>query len=453
MCQSYLLIWNLELIKQNQTVNDDGVGVCITGQIESDEVHDSEKADLPDYNFLLQSSGAPFNPGDSGTVIVRENKGAIELIGVVTGSFESEKRGGKDYVACLLLSKGLQLLNSKYNKQFSVLQQSAKVEKFNDDVIFAGSEIWIKITLQSVKSPEDIAEIDYQFVEIIHNLVDNMKDDDISSINLQLEEENEKRLSTCVSKMEDLDGSLCDSPAVRCYYLCMNGCSFLYKGEYSESMKELSAAAKMITRLPCRNRLLCRMITYATWNLLKTEKLGEMKEILAVAESYMAEMRHINVCPNSSMGYYFFDYARFYIRRGKNDNALEKANAALVQFRQGKKPSVGKILALAMVARLYLSCGDDFERMNDKIVASRINEAQELLHEARQSSANTIVEETTILLTEIDLYYRAGNVERALTIARKCFDVASESNLKEEQQRANIRIKSMMEMSSKLRKL
>ena len=118
-----------------------------------------------------------------------------------------------------------------------MLHSSKAVRKRHDAVILAGSEIWIKTQLQSVKSPEDIAEIDYQFVEIIHNLIDNMKDDDISTTNLQLEEENEKRLSICGSKMEEIDKSICDSPAVRCYHLCMNGCSFLYKGEFNKSMR------------------------------------------------------------------------------------------------------------------------------------------------------------------------------------------------------------------------
>ena len=210
-------------------------------------------------------------------------------------------------------------------------------------------------------------------------------------------------------------------------------------------MKELTAAAKMIIKLPCRNRLLCRMITYATWNLLKTEKLSDMKDVLSVAEPYMTLMRHFNVCPNSSMGYYFFDYARFYIKKGNNYKALEKANASLVQFRQGNKPSVGKILALIMVARLYLSCGEDFERRNCGIIATGVHEAKELIDEARESSANTVVEETTILLTEIDFHYRAGNIGRALNAARRCFDLADANNLKEEQQRAEIRIKSLKE--------
>ena len=438
-------------VEGSETENETGSGSCISGQIESEEVHKSESSDLPDYSILLHSCGALFKPGDSGTVIVREKNNTLELLGILTGSYKSESNN-ENYITCLLLQKGLQILNYKYDKTFHIFHPSKEQRKDNGELILSGSEIWIKTQLQSVKSPEDIADIDYQFVEIIYNLIDNMKDDDISTKNLQLEEENEKLLSNCVSSMGELKSqeSICDSPAVRCYYLCMNGCSFLYKGDFSRSIQQLTAAAKMIIKLPCRNRLLCRMITYATWNLLKTEKLKDMEQVLFVAEPYMASMKKLNVCPNSSMGYYFFDYARFYIKQGKINKALEKANASLVQFRQGKKPSVGKILSLAMVARLYLNCGDEFERRNFEIVASRVHEAKELLGEARQPSAYSVVAETTILLTETDLYYRLGNIDQAIESAARCFDLASANNLNEEQIHAGIRIQKLEEMCSKM---
>ena len=91
---------------ESEIMNDEGGGFCITGQIESDEIHETENADLPVYNILLQASGTLFNPGDSGTVIARENERTLELIGIVTGSFKSENRN-KNYIICLLLKEGL----------------------------------------------------------------------------------------------------------------------------------------------------------------------------------------------------------------------------------------------------------------------------------------------------------------------------------------------------------
>lgn len=212
-------------------------------------------------------------------------------------------------------------------------------------------------------------------------------------------------------------------------------------------MKELKVATKMIINLPCRNRLLCRIITYSTWILLKTGKLGDMKSILREAEDYMTLLTEKDVCPNSSMGYYFFDYARFYIKKGKNNRALEKANASLAQFRMGKKHSVGMILVLAMVARLYLNCGEDFERRNIQIISSLVYEAKELLDEARKLSSKTAVEEATIRLTEIDLFYRLGKTQLAIDTARKCVDVATVNSLDEERLRAKIRMKSLKSMN------
>lgn len=56
------------------------------------------------------------------------------------------------------------------------------------------------------------------------------------------------------------------------------------------------------------------------------------------------------VCPTKNIGYYFFDYARFYNKRGKVSKALGKANASLSRFREVSGPNVGRTLAAAMIA-------------------------------------------------------------------------------------------------------
>lgn len=199
---------------------------CISGRIESRKVHEAERTDLPEYNILLRPYGKDFEPGDSGIVIASENGGGLELVGVLTGAFKSEINN-ENYITCLLLQKSIEILREVYNKQFVILDTS-RLANSKDAWILSGFVIWIKTTDLCVKSPEDIAEVDYNFVEIILNLIDNMKDDDIPPEKLQLEVTNEKLLSKCVSSMKQLKFHeyLCDSPAVACYYSCMRGCSF-----------------------------------------------------------------------------------------------------------------------------------------------------------------------------------------------------------------------------------
>ena len=421
---------------------------CIAGYIESQSVHEIEKANLPEHSILVRCCKTKFKPGDSGIVIACADEGKLVLVGVLTGLFKSEMTG-KSYITCQEFRKGLDTLEETYGKKFFLhhdSNQQLKTSRSSEGhQIMSGSVILIKAVDVSVKSPEDIAEIDYEFVTVILYLIDNMKDDCMSSRDIEQEMQSEKRLSVCVSARGKLETpeNICTSPAVTCYYLCMKGCGFLYQGKFEESIEELKAATKMITKLPCRNRMLCRLITYTTWTLLKTGRLKKMEEVLLETEPYIASMKEQAVCPNSSVGYYYFDYARYYVHKGDYHKALEKANASLAHFRQGSKPSVGKILSLAMIARLYLNCGENFERRNSTIVKSQLNEARELLSEAKELSSQTATEEVTVLLTEIDLYYRAENIKKALEITKKCLKLARENDLEEEMGRAEIRLKEL----------
>ena len=240
---------NRGLLEDIRPRNDSSHPGCIVGYIQPKERHHSERQGLTPSSFLLRTLQLQFDKGDSGTVIARENDGMLELVGILTGQYESDITK-EIYIVCISLGAGIASLEETYRKKLTLyrnFQSSGHDDTGAPNIcLLSGSVLWIKSPTAWVKDPEDIKEIDYDFVEVVICLIDAMKDDEISAEDLRQEEINEKILSDCVRARENLETRehICNSPAVTCYYFCMKGCNYLYSGEYTKVCGRIKVSNK-----------------------------------------------------------------------------------------------------------------------------------------------------------------------------------------------------------------
>lgn len=310
---------------------------------------------------------------------------------------------------------------------------------------FLWSVIW-------VKDPEDIVKSDFILFEHLITLIDCFGYKTFSTNETKLENYFEEQLSKHVnSRNESIHTISCHSDSEECFRQCMIGCQYLYSENFVKSDEHLKAAVRLISKASCRNRLLCKLITYSTWQLLETGKLDNMKKLLEDGESYMLKMKECNACPLKSIGYHYFDYARYYRRTHNCNEAMGMARKSLEFFELDEKyrgkPSHGKCFALSMIARLNLHCGENFETRHQKMID--IKEAEECIVDFKSFGKLPAVEKTSYLLVKTDLHYRKGEIEKAQRCARKCCHLAAQNRLKQELSQALIRIKELSKMLNK----
>lgn len=398
-------------------------------------------------NFLVESTN--ICPGDSGNVLLMERDDTLYIVGMVVGGYTTTSTISEEFCLCGNLHHGKLFLEKQFGKTFQLPTTSnlGPINKENaiECFVSSGSVIW-------VKDPEDIVKSDFILFEHLITLIDCFGYTTFSTNETKLENYFEEQLSKHVnSRNESIQTISCHSDSEECFRQCMIGCQYIYSENFVKSDEHLKAAVRLISKASCRNRLLCKLITYSTWQLLETGKLDNMKKLLEDGESYMLKMKECNACPLKSIGYHYFDYARYYKRTHNCNEAMSMARKSLEFFELDEKyrgkPSHGKCFALSMIARLNLHCGENFETRDQKMID--IKEAEECIVDFKSFGKLPAVEKTSYLLVKTDLHYRKGEIEKAQRCARKCCHLAAQNRLKQELSQALIRIKELSKMLNK----
>ncbi|CAC5388427.1 unnamed protein product [Mytilus coruscus] len=251
------------------------------------------------------------------------------------------------------------------------------------------------------------------------------------------------RLSQFVNSRNDLEPSGCDTADHKCYLHAILGCDFLFSENYNLAEHQLKEATTMIAATSSPYRLLCKIITYSTWLLLKQKKLNQMKDILYHGFNFMLRFKEHDVRIHDSIGYLYFDLSRYFIATGKPRKALRMAYKSLEHFESFEKGGGQSLekqaLAWSLIARLSLNCGEFFERIHKKpIDSSKARLYIEMLE--RNLDNLPIVQKVVYYMVKSDFFYRQGNITGALKNAQISVDISQKNILREELLKSSIRL-------------
>ena len=386
------------------------------------------------HNFIVDGCNSPFaKEGDSGRIVGTINsEGVLELVGVVVaGKFELASGTVSGYTTlCLLLNSGLKVLSKYYKKSLRLRNMNSEVAKTNK--LNEGSIIWFK-------TPEQIKLPDFDLCEHLEMLTAcfSIKE---KPDNVQMLVSFEIKMSNKVFSREDVasDEYTFDQSDQNCVFRSMLACQYMYEKRFKEAEEHLKTACRMVTsrsRFPVR--LLCKVISYATWFFLDMNKLDEMKLLLDAGLEFMEETQHFLSFPTESIGYQYYDYSRYYLRLNETDKAAEMAQKAVTYFRDEERKDDRSpnrlILAISQLALIKLGCGEEFETCDCEITRSTIDEVGDYLNELESiADEQPSVQLTDYLIAHCDWQFRLGNIPYALKSARKCLAIAEKNSLKDE---------------------
>lgn len=375
--------------------------------------------------------------GDSGNALLMEKGENVCIVGfVLGGKFEFEN---KKYNMFLEFKHGMKILSDIYQKSFIIPSFELSEQKYLEFNIKPGFVIW-------VKSPENVAKTDFDLFNHVMLLIDCFNNQFCPNIT-RLENSFEEQLSKHVNaRNENIHKIQRGTDDENCFLECMRGCDYMYSGKIQLSQIHLKEAVRILPKTSCRNRLLCKLITYSTWLLLELDKLNEMQKLLEDGVTYLLKMKECNSCPLKSIGYHYFDYARFFNAKHKYDKALEMAKTSLEYFQNDEehrgKASHGKYFALAMIARMNLLCGVNFETRH--LPMRDLQEAEESVRDIERMGVLPAVERTSFLLLKADLLYRKGEIENAMALSKDCYQDAAKNKLTQEMKGAVARLKELV---------
>ena len=422
---------------QESVVDHDQTHTKVFGRICSADVH-KEISHLINvkHNFIVEGHGGTFaQEGDSGRLVAsRSEDGYLELVGITTaGKFSSEFLGDipQNWSVCLLLKSGLKMLHKVYKKKLHVCNQSLTLSDSEAKLKF-GAVIWFK-------TPEQIKQPDFDLCEHLETLTACFALDETSE-NVDLLLKFEVKLSNKVFSRDELASEeyTYDQSDQVCVFNSMLACQYLYEKRFKEAEKHLKTACRVISkrsRFPVR--LLCKVISYVTWLFLDMDKLDEMKLLLDASLEFMEETKHFKSFPSESIGYQYYDYARYYLRKNQNIEAAQMAKRSVDYFMQENRGEDGspnrQILATAQYAMIKLGCGDEFDTYDKPITNDDIDEVETCLVELGDvAEQQPSVQLTDYLLAVCDLNYRKGNIAKAIEVAQKCCKIAREKSLEDE---------------------
>lgn len=251
------------------------------------------------------------------------------------------------------------------------------------------------------------------------------------------------RLSQFVNSRNDLEPSGCNTVDHKCYLHALLGCDFLFSEKFALAEYQLKVAITMIEATSSPYRLLCKIITYSTWLLLKQKQLTEMKNILLHGFSFMFKFGDHDVRIHDSIGYLYFDLSRYYIALGRHQKALRMAHKSLEYFesfeRGGGHSLEDKALAWSLIVRLSLNCGEYFERIHQKpIDLPKASLYIEMLENNFEHLPT--VQKLVYYMVKTDFFFRHGNITEAIKRAHISVDIAHKYILREELFKSVIRL-------------
>ena len=405
------------------------------------------------HNFLVEGQGAAFaQEGDSGRLVAsRSEDGSLELLGITTaGKFRidsgdvSQKRS-----LCLLLNSGLKMLRKFYKKKLCLRSSSLSLAEAEAKPK-TGLVIWFK-------TPEQIKEPDFDLCEHLETLTTCFAVAETSD-NVDLLLKFEVKMSNKVFSRDDVasDEYTYDQSDQICVFDSMLACQYLYEKRFNEAEEHLKTACRMIpkrSRFPVR--LLCKVISYVTWLFLDMDKLDEMKLMLDAGLEFMEETKHFKSFPSESIGYQYYDYARYYLRKHQDQDAAQMAKRAVEYFMQENRDEDGspnrQILAVSQFAMIKLGCGEEFDTYDQTINDGDIVEVEKFLGQlGAVANDQPSVQLTDYLLAVCDLNYRKGNIEKAIEAAQRCLKIAGEKGLEDEILWSRNRLKILSRLKTKM---
>ena len=424
------------------------------GRICSAEVHE-QFSDLLNvkHNFIVEGQDSPFaQEGDSGRLVASRSKdGCLELIGITTaGKFQLDfGEMSKKCSLCLLLNSGLKMLRRFYKKKLCLHYKSLSVNG-TEAKLKAGIVIWFK-------TPEQIKQPDFDLCEQLETLTACFAVKEASdNVNLLLKFE--VKMSNKVFSRDDVasDDYSYDQSDQICVFNSMLACQYLYEKRFKEAENHLKTACRMVpkrSRFPIR--LLCKVISYVTWLFLDMGKLDEMKSMLDASLKFMKETKHFKSFPSESIGYQYYDYARYYLRKHQEQNAAQMAKRSVEYFKHEKRDNDGSpnrlALAVSQFAMIKLGCGEEFETHEQTIATDDIDEVEKYLKQLDDvADDQPSVQLTDYLLAVCDLNYRKGKIPKAIEAAQRCLKIAGEKGLEDEILWSRNRLKTLSRLKTNM---
>lgn len=406
------------------------------GTVCNSEIHEnySDIINL-DHNFIVQGFDTPFaQEGDSGRLVASISEdGWLVLLGItVAGKFQLESGEISQKTAlCLKLNSGLKMLKKFYKKKLSIHGESIAATDAKSKGLQAGVIIWFK-------TPEQIKQPDFDLCDHLLTLTTCFAlKESIENVSLLLMFEidmSNKVFSRVDVSSNEYSFSQSDQ---NCVLNSMLACHYLYEKRFEESESHLKIACRMVpknSRFPVR--LLCKIISYATWLLLDMNKLDQMKSLLDAGLEFMEETKHFKSFPSESIGYQYYDYSRYYLRKQQALEAAQMAKRSVDYFIAERRTDGSPnrlILAVSQFAQIKLGCGENFETYDQKITLTDIEEAETCLKQINHiASGQPSVQLTDYLLAVCDLNFRKGNIIVALENAKTCLTIAEEKHLEDE---------------------
>lgn len=387
-------------------------------------------------------------PGESGTAVALRRKSSKEswmLIGILSG-------GTKEYCVCLYLASVIGYLNEYYQKDLELCDCSPLVlEDIGDFMIVnecipCGIQIFIMC-----KTPEQIAPYNFDLVDrtlylicCTYDAVDERKLKEILKMKKVLSDKvnDRNKLINC-SVFEN------DKPEYVATERGMLACDFLYNEDPKSAEKHLKIATDCIPKSHDLGlRLLCKHVTYVTWFCLEVnseKSLEEMESLLETAIEVFQELKELLGFPTESLGYLYNDFSRYYMKkydtarklpqhlRNKDYEhslrrcAIEKAMLAKDLFEDmHKKENTSStrtrmILADCQAAFSILGCGETFNVVEGEINETELKDAECIVDCVKQELIDVpLVQKTDFLIACCDLYFRKGQISKALKQAQIC---------------------------------
>ncbi|XP_052080708.1 uncharacterized protein LOC127718693 [Mytilus californianus] len=329
-------------------LNETGIVHFAVAQVATGQEHRENDINTNIHFLVKPVNDCPFiQPGDSGNVISIQNTDVCYMhVGLIIGKFENKITGSalktadeksKQYVLCLNLKHAFETLKDITHLEFKVVFPA-----FRNNGVFIenGMKLWIK-----TRTVNYISRRDFNLAEHLINLIFCIKET-VSQRPGMFWTENTYilRLSQFVNSRNDLEPSGCDTADHKCYLHAILGCDFLFSEKYDLAEHQLKEATTMIAATSSPYRLLCKIITYSTWLLLKQKQLNEMKNILYHGFHFMLRFKEHDVRIHDSIGYLYFDLSRYFIATGKPRKALRMAYKSLElfeRFERGGGQSLG----------------------------------------------------------------------------------------------------------------
>ena len=424
---------------------------ALTGKVCGADTH-KDHSDLINFshNFIVDGIVSPFaKEGDSGRIVgTISDDGTLELVGIIVAGRFSLRNGdiSQNCSLCLLLNSGLKLLNKYYKKTLRLCNKSSSDKIALTNTLKEGSIIWFK-TPEQIKVPDfDLCE-QLEMLTACFSVKDNQDD-------VQILVNFENKMSNKVFSREDVssDNYNFDYSDQNCVFNSMLACQYLYEKRFKKAENHLKTACRMVSsrsRFPVR--LLCKVISYATWFFLDMNKLDEMKLLLDAGLEFMEDTGHFVSFPTESVGYQYYDYARYYLRINEVQQAAQMAKRSVEYFMSECRKDEGSpnrlILAVSQFALIKLGCGEEFESSHQIISEEDVNEAGRYLKEVENiADEQPSVQLTDYLIAQCDWHFRKSNLGKAIKAARQCLKIAQANKLEDEIKWSRIRLETLLKM-------